>query len=161
MEIIQNLKSFNGGMKLQQAAMNFIQSNLVDNKEREKLRSVFQAMDTDFDGKLTQDEIRVGLQKMGMEGAEYEAQRIFEIADLDNNGYLEFNEWCTATINKSKLLKRPRLHAAFKMLDKDGGGTISYAEVRDILQHEYRCFSDQSDKVFHDMVAEIDVDGDG
>ena len=82
---------------------------------------------------------------MGMENAEGEAKRIFEIADLDNNGYLEFNEWCTATINKSKLLKRPRLHAAFKMLDKDGSGTISYEEVKGILMNEYQCFTGQSD----------------
>ena len=98
---------------------------------------------------------------MGMDNAEGEAKRIFEIADLDNNGYLEFNEWCTATINKSKLLKRPRLHAAFKMLDKDGSGTISYEEVKGILMNEYQCFTGQSDQIFLDMIAEIDVDGDG
>ena len=61
MEIMQNLKQFNGAKKMQQAAMNFIQTNLVDSKEREKLRKVFTAMDTNFDGKLTIDEITIGL----------------------------------------------------------------------------------------------------
>lgn len=141
--------------------MNFIQNNLVDSREKEKMRKVFIAMDTDFDGKLTLEEITVGLRKMGMENPAAEARRVFEIADIDNDGYLEFNEWCTATMNKQKLLKRPRLHAAFKMLDKDGSGTISYEEVRELLQNEYTYYTGQSDRVFQEMVAEMDIDGDG
>lgn len=37
---------------------------------------------------------------MGMPNAVEEANRIFSIADIDDNGYLEFNEWCTAAMDK-------------------------------------------------------------
>jgi len=36
-------------------------------------------------------------------------------------------------MDKSKMLKKPRLWAAFKMMDKDGSGTIEYEEVREVL----------------------------
>ena len=52
-DILENLRQFNGAKKLQQAAMNFIQTNLVDSREKERLRKIFVAMDTNFDGKLT------------------------------------------------------------------------------------------------------------
>jgi calcium-dependent protein kinase len=38
-----------------------------------------------------------------------------------------------ATINKEKLLTREKLQAAFNLFDKDGGGSISAYEVKDVL----------------------------
>jgi Ca2+-binding EF-hand superfamily protein len=38
-----------------------------------------------------------------------------------------------ATINKEKLLTRDKLQAAFNLFDKDGGGSISAYEVKDVL----------------------------
>lgn len=82
-----------------------------------------------------------------MDNAKEEADRIFAIADIDDNGYLEFNEWCTATMDKSKMLKKPRLWAAFKMMDKDGSGSIEYEEVREVLS-QYVGLSDAGDTYF-------------
>ena len=73
------------------------------------MKKVFQSMDTDFDGKLTKEEIVEGLQKINHKNAEEEAERIFSIADLDENGTLEFTEWCTATMDKRKMLGKGRL----------------------------------------------------
>lgn len=161
-EILSNLRQFNAAKKMQQAAMNFIQTNLVDSREKEKLRRIFVAMDTDFDGKLTKEEIVIGLSKMGLGGdSEAEAISIFEQADLDQDGFLSFNEWCTASMDKQKLLQRPRLFAAFQMLDKDGSGEVSYDEVKEILENQYTQLTGQSDEVFYEMIQEVDNDGDG
>lgn len=72
---------------------------------------------------------------MGLSKSEskIEAKKIFSLADIDQSGYLEFNEWCTVTMSKRKLLKRDHLKAAFRMLDKDNSGTISVDEIKDIL----------------------------
>jgi Ca2+-binding EF-hand superfamily protein len=42
-------------------------------------------------------------------------------------------EWIVATINKEKLLSTEKLKAAFQLFDKDGGGTISSSEIKDVL----------------------------
>lgn len=69
-EILQNIKHFTGSLKIQQACMSFIQMHLINNKERERLKRVFEAIDVNFDGKLTKDEVVEGLKKMGMANPE-------------------------------------------------------------------------------------------
>ena len=56
--------------------------------------------------------------------AETEVDKIMAAADADGNGEIEYSEWITATINKERLLSDEKLMAAFKLFDKDGGGTI-------------------------------------
>lgn len=64
------------------------------------MRKVFQQIDKDFNGVLDREELEEGLTKMGIENPKEEATRIFEMADLDQNGTIEFSEWVTATMDK-------------------------------------------------------------
>ena len=67
------------------------------------------------------------------EEIEERANTIFDAADVDGSGEIDFGEWCAATINKNELLNEKNLKAAFQLFDKDGGGTIEAAEVAAIL----------------------------
>jgi len=116
-------------------------------------------MDDDYNGRLTKEEVIDGLRKMGMENPEEETERIFTLADLDGSGYLEFNEWCNATMDKTKLLKRPRLWAAFSLIDKDQSGFISYDEIKEIMGGGAIHYS--RDEYFKKLIGDIDTDGDG
>lgn len=44
---------------------------------------------------------------------EKEASEVFKKCDLDNNGYLDYAEWCIATVNKRELLNNTNLTIAF------------------------------------------------
>ena len=83
------------------------------------MRKIFQAMDKNFDGVLTRVEIIEGLTKMGYADPVDEADRILETIDANQNGTVEFTEFCTATIDKVQILQKPRLQAAFDMFDKN------------------------------------------
>jgi calcium-dependent protein kinase len=90
---------------------------------------MFEKIDVDFDGKLTKKEVTDGFKAMDIENYEEEASKIFKNADFDNNGTIEFSEWCTATMDKRKLLTSKRLKQAFDMFDENGNGSIDYKEV--------------------------------
>lgn len=99
------------------------------------MRKAFESMDKNFDGRLTKDEIIKGFKEMHVENYEEEAEKIFMKADLDDNGSIEFSEWCTASMDKRKMLSKERMRAAFNAFDKNGNGMISFDEVRQLLDH--------------------------
>lgn len=116
-------------------------------------------MDKNFDGVLTKDEVVEGLEKLGYDDPEEEADHIFQIADINKNGTLEFSEWCTATMDKDLMLTKPKLEATFKMFDKNNGGSISFDELRSVLQGDNP--DEFTDEVFKELINQIDINGNG
>lgn len=58
---------------------------------------------------------------------------MFKSVDTDNSGYIDYSEFVIASMNEKNLLTNEKLQAAFKMFDKDGSGTISSAEIKEVL----------------------------
>lgn len=77
--------------------------------------------------------------------------------DKNNSGSIDYTEWVMATINRESLLSKQRLDVAFKMFDKDGSGTLSLDEIRDLFGNH----TGISEKVWRDMLTEVDDNGDG
>lgn len=90
-------------------------------------------LDKDNDGVLSRDELTQGFQKYFGEDAVEMVDRIFAKADIDGSGEIDYSEWVVATIDKRNLLSEEKLRAAFSLFDKDGGGSISAHEVKDVL----------------------------
>ena len=76
---------------------------------------------------------------------------------MDANGFIEFSEFCTASMNKRKMLSEERLKAAFDLFDTDGSKQISFEEVKKLMGHGACCNNDS----FKEMIAEVDKDGNG
>lgn len=64
----------------------------------------------------------------GEKKAKVETRRIFEIADIDKNGEIDFNEFKSAFVKKEMLLQEDKLEQLFKYLDADNSGTIDVEE---------------------------------
>ena len=99
------------------------------------MRHMFEQMDKDFDGKLSRQEIIEGFKEMEVDDPEGEADKIMANIDFDDNGSIEFTEWCTATMDKRKMLSKERLKAAFNIFDQNGNGSISFEEVKALIGH--------------------------
>lgn len=107
---------------------------MITKEETAKLQKAFIELDTNKDGKLQYDEVLFGYAKYyGSEMAKEEVDRIFALVDVDHSGEIDFSEFVTATVNKSNLLQEDKLKSAFRYYDKDGSGSISIDEIRDVL----------------------------
>lgn len=91
------------------------------------------------------------------EEVEERADAIFQNADVDKSGAIDFSEWCTATISQNQILNEDNMRAAFALFDKDGGGSIDASEIAAVLGHSIT----DDDAVWQEVVREVDSNGDG
>ena len=96
--------------------------------------------------------------KMNKEEIIKEAERIFVAADTDHSGEIDYSEWAVATISKENILTDAKMKGAFNMFDKDGSGSISADEIKEVLGVGRRI---GDEKVWNDIIREVDLNGDG
>ena len=78
--------------------------------------------------------------------------------DSDNNGFIEFEEFLIASINKEKILTEKNLKMAFDVFDRDKSGGISQNELKYILG-EYNV--NAKEQLWQKMIQQIDLNQDG
>jgi calcium-dependent protein kinase len=89
--------------------------------------------------------------------AEDEVDRIMKVADTDGSGEIDYSEWVVATMDKKKLLTNEKLEVAFNLFDKDGGGSISANEVKEVLG----IGKNIDEAIWNEIIHEVDGNGDG
>jgi calcium-dependent protein kinase len=133
-DTLKNLSTFRvisiqSGLKLQQATLSFIASQMSSSEEISKLRDVFIQLDTDGNGVLSREELTQGFKILGLKSVE-DIEDIIQRCDADGSGFIDYSEFLTATINWREALSRERLEAAFKAYDIDGSGKITVEEIK-------------------------------
>jgi calcium-dependent protein kinase len=129
--VLNNLKNFHAEQKFQQAVVTYITHNLVKKNQMQHLRKVFNMFDKDHDGRISKMELKQAFSDLlGTVLADIELEAIFRSIDHDNNGYIEYEEFLRATIDKDLLLSEPNLQMAFNLFDIDKNGFISVDEIR-------------------------------
>ena len=152
-----NLASFSAQQKLKQATYTFIVSQLLTKDEKEKVDSIFRAMDVDCDGKLSRDEIKASWNEhFGQDLGNKELETIFQQVDSDESGEIDYSEFVMATMNARNLVSEKRLEAAFRAFDRDGNGQISPEEVKVVLGGGVL-----DEKAVAKIIEQVDADGDG
>eukprot|EP00347_Sterkiella_histriomuscorum_P020848 403336235 len=154
---LQNLRMFRAEQKMQQAAITFIVSQLASKEEMSELQRAFKALDKNSDGKLSREELIEGYTHILGDLAEEEVDRIMLVADSDGSGEIDYSEWVVATMDKRKLLTNEKLEAAFNLFDRDGGGSISAAEIKEVLG----VGKNIDEKIWNEIIMEVDANGDG
>ena len=157
---LTNLKGFNSNVTLKQATYSFIASQLMSNKEKEDLSKVFRAFDANGDGKLSMEEVKNGyLNHYGKIMSDEEVEQMFNAVDTDRSGFIDYTEFVVAATSQDNMTSRERLEAAFKMFDKDGSGTISADEIREVLG--FGGANSLSAEKVDAIIRQVDADGDG
>ncbi|KAH7529164.1 calcium-dependent protein kinase 10-like [Ziziphus jujuba] len=151
------LKQFSVMNRFKKKALRVIAEHLSV-EEVEVIRDMFTLMDTDKDGKVSYEELKAGLRKVGSQLAEPEMKMLMEVADVDGNGVLDYGEFVAVTIHLQKMENDEHFRRAFMFFDKDGSGYIEASELGEALADE----SGETDNdVLNDIMREVDTDKDG
>ncbi|KAM7255987.1 hypothetical protein ACFE04_011728 [Oxalis oulophora] len=154
--VLTRMKQFRVMNKLKRVALMVIAENLSE-EEIKGLKEMFKSMDTDNDGKVTFEELKTGLPKLGSKISEAEMRQLMEAADVDGNGTIDYMEFITATMHMNRVEKEDHLYKAFEYFDKDNSGYITTEE----LEHAFRKYNMGDEKTIKEIITEVDKDGDG
>jgi len=146
---------FRARTKLQQAAFAFISAHLIPSQQLEELKESFEKIDLNKDGKLSEEEIRKGIDTHPKLAA-MNIGSLLKSLDADKSGFVEYNEFLRAAIDWQKELSQERLETAFKAIDKDHSGTITIEEIKAFAGGAHT-----EGTQWEEILNEADLNGDG
>ena len=120
---------------------------------------LFRYFNKSGDCKLTKEELTEGLYKYrDKEEVQENVDKLIFLLDGDNNGYIEYEEFLRACIDKKEILNDEYLKYAFKFLDKENYNLLSAQQINSaFLVGNNKLFEVAINKV----INELDHDGDG
>ena len=144
--------------QLKRATLSLIASRIPEDKIQ-LLRNTFTKIDVNGDGQLTIEELKKGLEQIpGFNLKLNDIQKAMEMIDTNQNGLIDYTEFIAACLQSYNYLKENHLKAAFQYFDKDGSGTISKDELRQVLAND-ECML--QDKDIENLLNGVDANDDG
>ena len=154
---LDRLVQYEINSKFQQMCIAFIVHNVPDTEETKDILKIFRLFNTNDDGKLTKQELYNGLvQYEDPSMIKEKIEDIFFILDGANHGFLEYEEFLRACMDKKTLLCDEHLVYAFNFFDKDNTGKISVDKIKANFIDSH-----VSEEVFRSTFNEIDTNQDG
>eukprot|EP00826_Nyctotherus_ovalis_P015462 TRINITY_DN1439_c0_g1_i13.p3 TRINITY_DN1439_c0_g1~~TRINITY_DN1439_c0_g1_i13.p3 ORF type:complete len:223 (+),score=66.94 TRINITY_DN1439_c0_g1_i13:1252-1920(+) len=104
---LRNLKNFKAQCTLQKAALIYIASQVTDPKEEEKIANLFNAIDKDRDGLVTENDLYEAFYAIykNSSRARREATAAIKVTDLNGNGVIDYTGkacWSSFRISNSE-----------------------------------------------------------
>jgi calcium-dependent protein kinase len=158
-EVVINLKNYSAKLKLQQLTLAYIVHNLTSKEDCDFLREVFIIFDESGSGKLTKAQLIKGLNiVLSEEESEKEVNRLMNIIDVDGNGFIEYEEFLRAGLDKAKIITKENLETSFKLYDINKRGKINARELGMVLGQGDENIKEE---VWQELIDEADIDKDG
>lgn len=158
-----NLRGFHAQSKFKKAALTTMAKHLQDSAIQD-LKEMFYALDADGNGTITIEELRDGIQKMGMEVPE-DLMKIMSEVDSDGSGEIDYSEFLAATLDRRHFLCEDVLWSAFRTFDLDGNGQITKEELLQVLtgnaSENIEEMLGMHREEIEQIIQDADVDGDG
>ena len=80
---------------------------------------------------------------------------------MDNNGYIEYEEFVRASVSKEFFLSEKVLKFAFRYFDKDNSGEIELKEIKELLFQNIDDKNNDMDEILNKIIKEVDKNKDG
>ncbi|CAI8602147.1 unnamed protein product [Vicia faba] len=151
------LMQYSAMNKLKTTALRVIADHLSV-EEVAGIKEGFHVMDTENNGKINIDKLRVGLIKLGHQIPDADVQILMEAGDVDKDGYLDYGEFVAISIHLRRISHDEHLHRAFQFFDKNESGYIELEELRNALADE---IDKNSEEVINAIMHDVDTDKDG
>jgi calcium-dependent protein kinase len=161
-DLITNIKNYNPGFILQQAALGFLVHNYPQMEDVIEASKLFNLIDTNGDGIIVKLELLDGLRNMlYLNGESHrlkeDVEKIFKILDSDENGYLEYGEFVRAAVDRTRFLNNSCMKFAFNRFDTYKEGSINIKDVREVFGK----FGNIDEGNFAKIISDVDLNGDG
>ena len=158
---IINLFNYTLLSKIQQLVIAFLVHNMPTTDKFGNILKIYRHFNELGDCKLTKGELIKGLSNYRDEKeVKQKVDTLFIALDGDNNGYIEYEEFLRACVDKKEIFNENNLKYAFKFLDQNGSGKLNAQKILYAFMSK-----DKMDKKFEiaieNDVNEVDGDGDG
>ena len=116
---LSNLSNFETQKTLQKAVLAYISSQALNREEEESIKSLFSAIDKNKDGKICLEELIDGYLALNIdrEVAIVEAKRIMARVDINQNEYIDYNEFLMTNLAFENVISEDKLKTAFEYFD--------------------------------------------
>ena len=160
-KLIENLKNYNANSILQKISMAYLIHNYPQMKDVINAAKLFNRIDKDDDCIINKKELLNGLKiKYNSVVKDKDVEQIFKNLDLNNNGYLDYEEFVSAAVNKRKFMNKNVLTFAFKFFDKNNSGEITFDEIEKMFK-ESVVDKTKVHESLKNIMKEVDLNVDG
>jgi calcium-dependent protein kinase len=160
-KLLTNLKNYKKNSIIQETALAYLVHNFPQMKDVINACKLFNQIDLNGDGKITEEELYLGLKKRLNSGSLVEdVKKIFSVLDMNNDGFIEYEEFVRAAVSKEKFMGENVLKFAFRFFDKDNSGKIELKEIETIFKKSVND-KEHMDIAFNKIIFEVDKNRDG
>jgi calcium-dependent protein kinase len=160
-KLLANLKAYKRDSVIQETALAYLVHNFPQMKDVVNACKLFNQIDVNGDGKINKNELLKGLQsKIKSDTLAQDVEQIYKNIDMDNNGYIEYEEFVRAAVSKERFINENVLRFAFRYFDKDGSGEITFDEIEAVFK-ESVADKNKVHESLSQIIKEVDSNGDG
>ncbi len=160
-KLLSNLKKYRRNSVIQETALAYLVHNFPQMKDVINACKLFNQIDINGDGKITEAELYKGLSlKIKSDTLKEEVHGIYKNLDMDNNGFIEYEEFVRAAVSKEKFMNDNILRFAFRYFDKDGSGEITFDEIEEVFKKNVADKKNVTQGL-KQIINEVDINGDG
>ena len=114
---------------LQDSILKFYSFNLIEKNDLDKIRRMFEQIDSNGDGLLSLEEINSVMKSMGKE--KY-SQDVFKTMDYNKTNTISYDEFIKSLMDRKQLEVDKNIKKCFNAIDLDKNGRLSINELRKI-----------------------------